>query len=121
MTSLFSQMASGTPIKALLATFGTSVTYTAYGASGVSITAAVEDLGEEERFTANETINVRVARITCDPASVTSPDPRDKFTIYAVVWSVESVESASPWPRFRATTRELRYIGGAKLRKDTSK
>jgi hypothetical protein len=118
--SVFNQVAAGAPIKARLAFFGVSATYTAWGQNGVSCTVEFEDLGEEERFNDQDTQNVRVCRITCDPADVTSPDPRDKFTIDGVTWAVEAVEAAAPWPRFRAITRELRYIGG-KLRKDTSK
>lgn len=71
--------------------FGETVSYTAYGQAAANITARVTyDVINMENYSDGEII-IRQARVRCNPADVTSPSVKDKFTISSRIWAVRAV------------------------------
>ena len=73
----------------VLADFGQSITYTAYGVAGASITAIFSGTSTEVRIYDDGRRTVYVAEVYCSTTDVSSPDKRDTFTVSGTTWQVD--------------------------------
>lgn len=73
----------------ILADFGETVTYTADGESGVSITAVWEMDSEPEEYDDDGKRCIRRGDLYCAVADVVNPSNRDTVTIGGETWAVE--------------------------------
>ena len=73
----------------VLERFGQTVTYTATGESGVSITAEWDPDSEPEEYTDDGKWKYRRGDLYCSIVDVASPNNRDTVTIGGEVWDVD--------------------------------